>query len=117
MSGHTKQGWWYSATQEQKLAQIDGGIECGMTAREIALNCGASLGVNDRGGTIGAFAFLHGRNFPQENKNSDKRMARSREGTRVHHAKKKGELTDHHFNIFSLGDAHEATPETEELNF
>jgi hypothetical protein len=32
--------FWKTATKEQKLAQIDGGIECGMTARQVAMNCG-----------------------------------------------------------------------------
>lgn len=28
--------WWSNASAEQRLAQIDGGIECGLSAREIA---------------------------------------------------------------------------------
>ena len=32
--------WWDKATTEQRLAQIDGGIECGMNAAQIAFNCG-----------------------------------------------------------------------------
>lgn len=34
--------FWENATQEQKLAQIDGGIECGMNATQIAINCGTT---------------------------------------------------------------------------
>lgn len=33
--------FWTTATTEQKLAQIDGGIECGMNSTQIAMNCGA----------------------------------------------------------------------------
>jgi hypothetical protein len=34
--------FWKTATKEQKLSQIDGGIECGMTARQVAVNCGTT---------------------------------------------------------------------------
>ena len=34
--------FWKTATTEQKLAQIDGGIECGMNAVQVAMNCGAT---------------------------------------------------------------------------
>lgn len=30
-------GWWHRASTEQRLAQLDGGIECGLTARQIAV--------------------------------------------------------------------------------
>lgn len=50
--------WWANATVEQKLAQIDGGIECGMTARQIGLNCGATLIA------VRNFGNYHGRSFP-----------------------------------------------------
>lgn len=50
--------WWHKATVEQKLAQIDGGIECGMTSRQIGMNCGASLNV------VKIFCSEHGRKLP-----------------------------------------------------
>lgn len=37
-----KISWWSRASSEQKLAQIDGGIELGMSSRQIALNVGAT---------------------------------------------------------------------------
>lgn len=38
----SKISWWSRASTEQKLAQIDGGIELGMSGRHIALNVGAT---------------------------------------------------------------------------
>lgn len=49
--------WWKRATEEQRLAQIDGGIECGMTIRQIAMNCGATTNA------VGAYGRSHGRTF------------------------------------------------------
>ena len=54
--------WWERASTEDRLAQIDGGIECGMTAKQISLCVGASAGHD--GGTLRAFATRYGRNFP-----------------------------------------------------
>jgi hypothetical protein len=51
--------FWKTATKEQKLSQIDGGIECGMSARQIGLNLGTS-----RDNVI-AFANGNGRSFPR----------------------------------------------------
>lgn len=36
-------GWWSKATEAQKLAQIDGGIDCEFTARQIALASGTTV--------------------------------------------------------------------------
>lgn len=58
-------GWWYRATAEQKLAQIDAAIEIGMTAKQVAMNCGVDLGLSDRGYTVQSFATYHGRAFSQ----------------------------------------------------
>lgn len=54
-------GWWYSATTEQKLAQVKAGIELGMTAEDVAFNCGC----NTRG-TVISFAATHGLRFPKK---------------------------------------------------
>lgn len=48
---------WSNMSTEQRLAQIDGAIECGMTARQLAKNLGAHPG------TARAFANAHGRHF------------------------------------------------------
>lgn len=50
-------GWWYRATAEQKLAQIDAAIELGMTSTQVAMNCGA------RRTTVCTFANYHNRRF------------------------------------------------------
>lgn len=50
--------WWARATTEQRLAQIDGGISLGMTARQIALNCGTQRD------NLYAFGRRRGRTFP-----------------------------------------------------
>ena len=49
--------FWNTATQEQKLAQIDGGLELGLTANQVAINCGV------KPFTLTAFARFHGRSF------------------------------------------------------
>lgn len=56
--------FWESATTEQKLAQIDGGIECGMTTEQIAVNCGVSpTDKNPASRVVAWFAINHGRKF------------------------------------------------------
>lgn len=65
-----KKSWWSRASTEEKLAQIDGGIACGMTARQIAM----CVGEHDRhaAGKIGDFARYHGRNMPTTNQSAGK---------------------------------------------
>jgi hypothetical protein len=54
--------WWERASTKQRLAQIDGGIECGMTSAEVAKNCGAAIYTN--GNAVLSCAHQHGRHFP-----------------------------------------------------
>lgn len=49
--------FWQTSSQAQKLAQIDGAIECGMTARQVAVNLGTTRS------TIISFALKHDRHF------------------------------------------------------
>lgn len=51
-------GWWHRASTEQKLAQVDAGIEIGLTARQVALACGV-----ERSQTVTQFANYHERKF------------------------------------------------------
>ena len=51
-------GWWYRATDEQRIAQIMGGIECDMTGAQIAAVSDARWGR-----TVLDFAKLHGISF------------------------------------------------------
>lgn len=50
--------WWDRASEDEKLGQIDAGIELGMTARQVGINVGATKE------TIHSFARYRGRNFP-----------------------------------------------------
>lgn len=75
----SRPGWWYRATNEERLAQIDGGIELGMTASQVALNCGCLYEQNyTNGSTLGSgslvnhFALNHGRSFPASNKKTSR---------------------------------------------
>ncbi len=50
--------FWEKSTDEQKLAQIDGGIECLMTIRQIAMNCRTTQAA------VGHLGRKYGRAFP-----------------------------------------------------
>ncbi|KQY39969.1 hypothetical protein [Rhizobium sp. Root483D2] len=54
--------WWERASTKQRLAQIDGGIECGMNSAQVAKNCGAAIYTN--GNAVLSLAHQHGRSFP-----------------------------------------------------
>lgn len=60
MSG---QGWWYRASQEQKLRQLDAGLALGMTAKQIAIVSGVDMTSGDPRATVTSFGYLHGRAF------------------------------------------------------
>jgi hypothetical protein len=64
-----KISWWSRASTEQKLAQIDGGIDCGMSARHIATNVGATREA------ITIFGHRHGRKFVAKTTSSQNRRA------------------------------------------
>lgn len=105
-------GWWYHATDEQRLAQIDGAIECGMTQAQVAINCGANSQ-----GAISMFTSRHGRSFGEANRRSSKLVSASRERMRIMRSKKSGNMTNDHFNIFALGVASKASGDFDELEF
>ena len=52
-----KLSWWACASTQQKLAQIDGGIELGLSGRHIAINVGAPRAA------VLDFGHRHGRTF------------------------------------------------------
>jgi hypothetical protein len=56
--------FWDKATQEQRLAQIDGGIECGMTSKQIATCLGAPIYIDGKSNAVNDFGNYHGRQFP-----------------------------------------------------
>jgi hypothetical protein len=53
-------GWWYRASQSQKLGQVDAARELGMTAKAVAIVCGAAAA-----STVHDFARRHGRYFDE----------------------------------------------------
>lgn len=55
--------WWDRATREQRLAQIDGAIECGMTARQFLAAIGEINASTQRIDCVGKFAAYRGRSF------------------------------------------------------
>jgi len=60
MSQTNPNSWWSRSTTDERLAQIDGGIELGMPARLVAFNCGTVRH------TLHSFAMRYGRSFPQD---------------------------------------------------
>lgn len=70
-----REGWWYHAEHELRLAQIDAAIALGMTARQCAINCGA--GIYESGSNyVTAFANIHGRKF--RDAQDERRLLRER---------------------------------------
>ncbi|MDO9417000.1 hypothetical protein [Pararhizobium sp.] len=56
--------WWNRASTEERLKQIDAGIELRMTARQIAMNLRVSpYDANPKQSPIDSFAKYHGRRF------------------------------------------------------
>jgi len=80
--------WWHTATREQRLAQIDGAIELGMTSKQCAMNCGCVYdeGSGRQGGvSVRDFAGYHGRLFRNDD---DKEAAKGRKIAAWHHRRK-----------------------------
>ena len=99
--------FWQTATQEQKLAQIDGGIECGMNARQVGTNCGA---MRDH---VLRFAQLHGRHFAAYNVGAHSRR-RSAERFRCEKFKQNtARFGSPHEDAFSIFDNHSEAFELE----
>ncbi len=71
MSKLIEKSWWSRASREQKLAQIDGGIECGVSAKHIAMNVGASVSA------IHEYGRRNGRRFTGKNTTLQLRRAGS----------------------------------------
>lgn len=69
--------FWDTATTEQKLAQIDGGIECGLNASQIAMNCGLTgTQATPARNVVWHFAKYHGRDFSHIGKGNTGFIAR-----------------------------------------
>lgn len=50
-------GWWQNATTEQRLEQVKGCIECGMTCKAASITLGVTYGA------LSSFAEYHGLRF------------------------------------------------------
>ncbi len=72
----SKSSWWSRASRDQKLAQIDGGIECGVCAKHIAMNVGASVSA------VHEFGRRNGRKFTGKNTTVQLRRAGSIAGVK-----------------------------------
>ena len=69
MNRINEKSWWSRASREQRLAQIDGGIECGLSARHIAMNVGATTSA------VHELGRRNGRKFTGKNTVSQNRRA------------------------------------------
>lgn len=67
----SKSSWWSRASKDQKLAQIDGGIDCGISAKHIAMNVGATVSA------VHEFGRRNGRRFSGKPTPSHLRIAGS----------------------------------------
>lgn len=81
--------WWANASTEQRLAQIDAGIELGMTARQVAM----ASGIEDAR-PISRFAFYHGRKFLEGSNRRSAGMDRSAAKKSARAAYFRGEAVD-----------------------
>jgi len=108
MIGMKKPSWWSRASQEQKLAQIDGGIECGVSAKHIAMNVGASVSA------IHEYGRRHGRKFNGKPTTAQNRIAGSIAG--LGNARRLGKPDCEIASAFSIfGDEAEDQPMFDEV--
>jgi len=112
MTRAPRKGWWYRASIEQRLAQIDGGVECGLTARQVAMVSGVDM---DRhpAQVVASFAIKHGRHFP-----NGRFSGVQKTGLRIGGIKRDRSQYLRGNNVdFWNGDAHGDPVEVEEVSF
>lgn len=83
--------WWSKASEAQKLAQIDGGIECGLSAREVAIASGLR---GDQHGAVNYVARSNGRHFSSGDKNNRASIRRRGDVGRARRAFLSGDRVD-----------------------
>lgn len=97
--------WWDKASTAERLAQIDGGIECGLTAAQIGMTCGASRWA------VADFAGSHGRSLVRKKSTFGKSRHHERDRDRA--AYLRGDRIDlwgnaDHRDEFALDEREEA---------
>lgn len=104
----SKSSWWSRASKDQKLAQIDGGIDCGIAAKHIAMNLGATASA------VHEFGRRHGRKFSGKNTAAQLRFAGSIAGIKA--ARRVGKPDCEIVTAFSIfGDEVDAQPMFDEV--
>ncbi|OOG75571.1 hypothetical protein B0E45_01180 [Sinorhizobium sp. A49] len=108
MNKTNEKSWWSRASREQKLAQIDGGIECGMSARHIAVNLGATTSA------VHEYGRRNGRRFTGTNTRKQQSRAGSIAG--LGNARRLGKPDCEIASAFSIfGDFHSEKPMFDEV--
>ncbi|KQU96807.1 hypothetical protein ASD00_18345 [Ensifer sp. Root31] len=103
-----KSSWWAGASKEQKLAQIDGGIDCDISAKHIAMNVGATVSA------IHEYGRRNGRKFTGKNTTVQLRRAGSIAG--IGAARRLGKPDCEISSAFSIfGDAPSERPMFDEV--
>ena len=100
-----KSSWWSRASTEQKLAQIDGGISLGMTAKQVAM-C-LRVDTQNKAETVNAFAYRNGRRFPTTKREALRRWGNATGKTNgINSARRAGKPDYEIVSAFSIfGDA------------
>lgn len=90
-SPETASGWWYRANQTQKVAQVEAGIELGMTARQVSIASGAKV-TGYGSGPVAMFAWSHGLSFPRRGNSAAGERSKRKQSARA--AYDRGEPVD-----------------------
>lgn len=105
--------YWDKASQEQRLIQIDAGIELGMTSKQIAMCLRAPMYDRDGGdNAVKTFGNRHGRSFPTSQSESGRRAGRiAGRISRAVQFRKAGFIETTHKDAFSIfGRSDEPNP-------
>lgn len=96
-------GWWERASTEDRLAQIDGGIEAGLSSLEIAKIVGAPIYHDGKSNAAHAFGSSHGRRFSRVNVRANGRRGGLAAG--ILNARRRGVADSEISSAFDLFDA------------
>lgn len=93
-----RNGWWYRATTKQRIEQIEGAIDAGLTYIECALfvRC-------DRPSTVLSFARYYGLKFCGDRDVQKRRVAKKNRLHQVRrHSQMRGNIPQEAFDIFGV---------------